>query len=52
VAGPGIYILGELGIRHEDAVAVTQNVCENLARSGRGRLRKRRWCEREGGDDL
>ena len=28
---PGIYIPGELGIRHEDTVAVTENGCENLA---------------------
>ena len=27
---PGIYIPGELGIRHEDTVAVTENGCENL----------------------
>jgi len=26
-----IYISGELGIRHEDTVAVTENGCENLA---------------------
>ena len=28
---PGIYIPGELGVRHEDTVAVTENGCENLA---------------------
>jgi Xaa-Pro dipeptidase len=28
---PGIYIPGELGIRHEDTVVVTENSCENLA---------------------
>ncbi len=28
---PGIYIPGELGIRHEDTVAVTDSGCENLA---------------------
>jgi Xaa-Pro dipeptidase len=28
---PGVYIPGELGIRHEDTVAVTENGCENLA---------------------
>jgi len=28
---PGIYIPGELGIRHEDAVVVTESGCENLA---------------------
>jgi len=27
---PGIYIPGELGIRHEDTVAVTETGCENL----------------------
>jgi Xaa-Pro dipeptidase len=27
---PGIYVPGELGIRHEDTVAVTENGCENL----------------------
>jgi Xaa-Pro dipeptidase len=27
---PGIYIAGELGIRHEDTVAVTESGCENL----------------------
>ena len=26
-----LYIPGELGIRHEDTVAVTENGCENLA---------------------
>ena len=28
---PGIYIPDELGIRHEDTVAVTESGCENLA---------------------
>ncbi len=28
---PGIYVPGELGIRHEDTVAVTPDGCENLA---------------------
>ncbi len=28
---PGIYIPGEMGIRHEDTVAVTENGCENLS---------------------
>ena len=28
---PGIYIPGEMGIRHEDTVAVTESGCENLA---------------------
>ena len=28
---PGIYIPGELGIRHEDTVVVTESGCENLA---------------------
>jgi hypothetical protein len=28
---PGTYIPGELGIRHEDTVAVTEEGCENLA---------------------
>jgi Xaa-Pro dipeptidase len=28
---PGIYVPGELGIRHEDTVAVTESGCENLA---------------------
>ncbi|HEX9188497.1 MAG TPA: Xaa-Pro peptidase family protein [Vicinamibacteria bacterium] len=27
---PGIYVPGELGIRHEDTVAVTESGCENL----------------------
>jgi Xaa-Pro aminopeptidase len=29
--GLGIYIPGELGIRHEDTVVVTPDGCENLA---------------------
>jgi len=28
---PGIYAPGELGIRHEDTLAVNENGCENLA---------------------
>jgi Xaa-Pro dipeptidase len=28
---PGIYIPGEIGVRHEDIVAVTETGCENLA---------------------
>jgi Xaa-Pro dipeptidase len=28
---PGIYVPGELGIRHEDAVVVTETGCENLS---------------------
>jgi Xaa-Pro dipeptidase len=28
---PGIYIPGELGIRHEDTLAATEDGCENLA---------------------
>jgi len=28
---PGIYVPGELGIRHEDTIVVTANGCENLA---------------------
>jgi Xaa-Pro dipeptidase len=28
---PGIYVPGEMGIRHEDTVVVTENGCENLA---------------------
>jgi Xaa-Pro dipeptidase len=28
---PEIYVPGELGIRHEDTVAVTESGCENLA---------------------
>jgi Xaa-Pro dipeptidase len=27
---PGVYIPGELGVRHEDTVAVTESGCENL----------------------
>ena len=27
-----IYIPGELGIRHEDTVVVTENACENLTK--------------------
>ena len=27
---PGIYVPGEMGIRHEDTVAVTESGCENL----------------------
>jgi Xaa-Pro dipeptidase len=27
---PGVYVRGEMGIRHEDTVAVTENGCENL----------------------
>ena len=27
---PGLYVRGEMGIRHEDTVAVTENGCENL----------------------
>jgi len=30
--GLGIYIPGELGIRHEDTVVVTENGCENLTK--------------------
>jgi Xaa-Pro aminopeptidase len=29
--GLRIYIPGELGIRHQDAVTVTESGCENLA---------------------
>ena len=29
---PGIYIPGELGIRHEDTVVVTESGCENLTK--------------------
>jgi Xaa-Pro aminopeptidase len=29
--GLGIYVPGELGIRHEDSVVVTADACENLA---------------------
>jgi len=29
---PGIYIPGELGIRHEDTVVVTEDGCENLTK--------------------
>jgi Xaa-Pro aminopeptidase len=28
---PGIYLSGEMGIRHEDVVVVTEDGCENLA---------------------
>jgi Xaa-Pro dipeptidase len=28
---PGIYIPGELGIRHEDCVVVTADGCESLS---------------------
>jgi len=28
----GMYIPGELGIRHEDTLVVTENGCENLTR--------------------
>jgi Xaa-Pro dipeptidase len=28
---PGVYLPGELGIRHEDTVVVTESGCENLA---------------------
>ena len=42
---PGIYIPGELGVRHEDTVVVTADGCENLARSGREARRSRRCCE-------
>ena len=28
---PGIYVPGEMGVRHEDTVAVTESGCENLA---------------------
>jgi hypothetical protein len=28
--GLGIYVPGELGVRHEDTVAVTPDGCENL----------------------
>jgi len=31
ISGTRIYISGELGIRLEDTVAVTENGCENLA---------------------
>ena len=31
VIGLGTYIPGELGIRHEDTVVVTEDGCENLA---------------------
>ena len=33
---PGIYIPGELGIRHEDTLAVTEGGCENLGGSWSG----------------
>jgi Xaa-Pro aminopeptidase len=29
---PGIYVPGELGIRHEDTVVVTADGCENLTK--------------------
>jgi Xaa-Pro aminopeptidase len=33
---PGIYLYGEMGIRHEDTVVVTNDGCENLTKwSGR-----------------
>jgi Xaa-Pro dipeptidase len=28
---PGLYIPGELGIRHEDVITITENGCENLS---------------------
>jgi Xaa-Pro aminopeptidase len=39
------YVPGELGIRHEDTVAVTADGCENLAPRWSGSPRSRRWCE-------
>jgi Xaa-Pro aminopeptidase len=36
-AGFETYVHGELGIRHEDTVVVTENGCENLAPKARGR---------------
>jgi Xaa-Pro aminopeptidase len=33
---PGIYIPGELGIRHEDTLVVTEEGCENLGGSWSG----------------
>jgi Xaa-Pro dipeptidase len=33
---PGIYIPGELGIRHEDTVVVTNPAARTWPRSGRG----------------
>ena len=40
---PGIYIPGELGIRHEDTVAVTAEGCENLGPSWTGTPEQPRW---------
>jgi hypothetical protein len=33
---PGTYVPGELGIRHEDTLVVTEGDCENLAPKGSG----------------
>jgi Xaa-Pro dipeptidase len=33
---PGIYIPGELGIRHEDTLIVTKDGCDNLGGSWSG----------------